>query len=138
MAARGPLPTGGSVREDGTGPSAPQPETGVFGPSATRTCSRVLTYENTEKYIKTGRNSYSMALFEFGLSCIALVVVIVIIAIIFIFVLEFVVEFLPALIVAGVVYWYTDGDVLWTIVAFVVSAIVFAGLGQTRRRRVRD
>jgi membrane protein implicated in regulation of membrane protease activity len=79
-----------------------------------------------------------MALFEFGLSCIALVVVIVIIAIIFIFVLEFVVEFLPALIVAGVVYWYTDGDVLWTIVAFVVSAIVFAGLGQTRRRRVRD
>jgi len=76
-----------------------------------------------------------MALFEFGLSCIALVVVIVIIALVFVFVLEFVVEFLPALIVAGVVYWVTGGNVLWTIVAFLVAAILFAGVGHTRRRR---
>lgn len=79
-----------------------------------------------------------MALFEFGVACIALVVVVVIIALIFVFVLEFVVEFLPALIVAGLVYYFTGGDVLWTIVAFLVSAIAFAGLGHTRRRRVRD
>ncbi len=76
-----------------------------------------------------------MALFAFDLSCIALVVVIVIIALIFIFVLEFVIEFLPSVLIAGLVYWFSGGNVIYTIVAFLVSAVFFAVIGQTRRRR---
>ena len=76
-----------------------------------------------------------MALFAFDLSCIALLVVIVIIALIFIFVLEFVIEFLPSVLIAGLVYWFSGGNVIYTIVAFLVSAVLFAVIGQTRRRR---
>jgi len=76
-----------------------------------------------------------MALFGFDLSCIALIVVIIIIALVFIFVLEFVIEFLPSVLIAGLVYWFSDGNVIYTIVAFLVSAVLFALIGQTRRSR---
>jgi hypothetical protein len=73
--------------------------------------------------------------FDFGVSCIVLLVVIIVIALIFIFVLEFVIEFLPSVLIAGLVYWFSGGNVIYTIVAFLVSAVFFAIIGSTRRRR---
>jgi hypothetical protein len=72
---------------------------------------------------------------DFGVDCIVLLVIIIVIALIFVFVLEFVIEFLPSVLIAGLVYWFSGGNVIYTIVAFLVSAILFAVIGQTRRRR---
>lgn len=95
----------------------------------------MLTRAGIKKYLFSCVILSYMALFAFDLSCIALVVVIVIIALIFIFVLEFVIEFLPSVLIAGLVYWFSGGNVIYTIVAFLVSAVFFAVIGQTRRRR---
>ena len=75
-----------------------------------------------------------MALFEFGVLCIALVIVIIVIFLVFFLMLKFVVEFFPSVIIAGLVYWFTEGDLLLTIVAFLVSALVFAIIGHLRRQ----
>jgi hypothetical protein len=71
---------------------------------------------------------------DFGVSCIVLIVIIVIIALVFIFVLEFVIEFLPAILVAGLVWYFSGGNIIYTIVAFLVTAVFFALIGHTRRR----
>ena len=48
---------------------------------------------------------------------------------------KFVIYFLPSIIVALVVFLVTSGDMGITLVAFVLSAIVFAVWGYNRRRR---
>jgi hypothetical protein len=75
-----------------------------------------------------------MALFEFGVLCIALIVVIIVIFLVFFLLLKFVVEFFPSVVIAGLVYWYTGGDLILTIVAFIASAIILAIIGHLRRR----
>lgn len=75
-----------------------------------------------------------MALFEFGVLCIALVVVIIVIFLVFFLLLKFVVEFFPSVVIAGLVYWYTTGDLVWTIIAFLASALVFGIIGHLRHQ----
>jgi len=75
-----------------------------------------------------------MALFEFGVLCIALIVVIIVIFLVFFLLLKFVFEFFPSVVIAGLVYWYTGADLILTIVAFLASAVVFGIIGHLRRR----
>ena len=65
---------------------------------------------------------------------IALVVLIVITLVILYLLLKLFVEVLPSLVVAGVVYWLSDGNVLLTIVGFIASAILFAIIWHLIRR----
>jgi uncharacterized membrane protein len=82
-------------------------------------------------------DSVALPVLEFSVGCIALIVIIVIIFLVFLFVLEFVIEFFPSVLIAGLTWWLSGGDLIWTIIAFVVSAIFFAFIGHTRRRRTR-
>ena len=53
---------------------------------------------------------------------------------VFFLVLKFIVEFFPSVLIAGLVWWFTGGDLFMTIVAFLASAVVFAIVGHYRRR----
>jgi len=75
-----------------------------------------------------------MALFELSVLCIAIVVVIIVVFLVFFLLLKFVVEFFPSVLIAGLVYWFTNGNFLLTIVAFLASALVFGIIGHLRRQ----
>ena len=75
-----------------------------------------------------------MALFDFSTTaCIVLIVVVVIILLVFILALKFVIEFFPSVIIAGLV-WYFTNDFFYTLVAFLATAVIFALIGYARRR----
>jgi hypothetical protein len=75
----------------------------------------------------------ALALPDIGTLCVVLVVVVIIVLLVFILLLKFVIEFFPSVIIAGLVWWFSR-DLLITLVAFLVSAIVFAIIGSRRRR----
>ena len=66
---------------------------------------------------------------------IALVVLIVVTLLVFYLLLKLFFEVLPSLVVAGVVYWLTDGDGLLTIVGFIASAVILGIIGHLMHRR---
>ncbi len=67
--------------------------------------------------------------------CIGIFIVILIIFFFMWMFFKFIIYFLPSIIVALVVYLVTEGDMGITLVAFVLSAILFAAWGYNRRRR---
>ena len=75
-----------------------------------------------------------MALLDFSTTaCIVLIVVVVIILLVFVLALKFVIEFFPSVIIAGLV-WYFTNDFFYTLVAFLATAVIFALIGRARRQ----
>lgn len=74
-----------------------------------------------------------MAPFDISLTaCIVLIVVVVIILLVFVLMLKFVIEFFPSLIIAGIVWFFTE-NLFYTLVAFLATAVIFALIGYARR-----
>jgi len=69
-----------------------------------------------------------------GLLCIGVIIVVLIVFFFVWLFFKFVIYFLPSIIVAIIVYFVTHGNVGLTLVAFVLSAILFAAWGYNRRR----
>ena len=67
--------------------------------------------------------------------CIGIFIVILIIFFFMWMFFKFIIYFLPSIIVALVVYLVTERNLGITLVAFVLSAIVFAAWGYNRKRR---
>ncbi len=66
--------------------------------------------------------------------CIALIVVgVIVFAVLWLF-FKVLIEFFPSVVVAGLVFWVTR-DFLLTLIAFLVSAIIFAAIGMSVRRQ---
>lgn len=73
---------------------------------------------------------------EVGAAICIIIFIVILIAFFFLWMIfKFIIYFLPSIIVALVVYLVTSGNLGITLVAFVLSAIVFAAWGYNRRRR---
>jgi hypothetical protein len=69
--------------------------------------------------------------------CIAIIVIVLVVFFFIWLAFKFIIYFLPSIIVAILVYLVTGGNLGLTVVAFVLSAIIFAAWGWSRRREVR-
>ena len=69
-----------------------------------------------------------------ALACVAIVIIIIIVFLFLWLFLKLVFAFFPSIIVALIVFLITQNWVL-ALVAFVVSALIFAAMGADRRRR---
>ena len=65
-------------------------------------------------------------------ACVIIIIVIIVIFLILWFLFKFIVAFFPSLVVALVVYLITQNWIL-TLVAFVLTALIFAAVGDRRR-----
>jgi len=73
---------------------------------------------------------------ELGAALCIIILIVVLIAFFFIWMIfKFIIYFLPSIIVAVLVYLVTGGDVGLTVGAFILSAIIFAVWGYSRKRR---
>ena len=67
--------------------------------------------------------------------CLAAIVIVIIIFLILWFLFKFTVAFFPSIIVALIIWWVSGGNWLYALIAFVVSALIFAAVGSDRRKR---
>jgi hypothetical protein len=72
-----------------------------------------------------------------GLLCIAIIIIVLVVFFFIWLVFKFIIYFLPSIIVAILVYLVTGGNIGLTVVAFVLSAIIFAAWGWSRKREYR-
>lgn len=87
-------------------------------------------------YVRTAVTPQMTSIPDFGVAiCIGLFIIILIIFFFMWMFFKFIIYFLPSIIVALVVYLVTDYNLGITLVAFVLSAILFAAWGYNRRRR---
>jgi hypothetical protein len=70
-------------------------------------------------------------------ACIALIVIVVIAFLVVWLFFKILIEFFPSVVVALIVFLISR-DFLLTLVAFLLSAILFAAIGVSRRRRRRE
>jgi hypothetical protein len=68
-----------------------------------------------------------------GLICIAIIIIVLIVFFFIWMIFKFIIYFLPSIIVSIIVYLIT-GNWGYTLVAFVLSAIIFAVWGYNRKR----
>ena len=67
--------------------------------------------------------------------CIAVIIIVFIIFLVLWFLFKFVLAFFPSIVVALIVYFVTGGSWLLALIAFVISALIFAAVGSERRRQ---
>jgi hypothetical protein len=72
-----------------------------------------------------------------GLLCIAIIIIVLVVFFFIWLVFKFIIYFLPSIIVAALVFFVTNGNWGYTAVAFVLSAIIFAAWGYSRKRDYR-
>ena len=68
------------------------------------------------------------------MACVAIVVVIVIIFLVLWLFFKVLFAFFPSIVVAVIVFFVTGGNWVYALIAFVLSAIIFAAVGANRRR----
>ncbi len=68
------------------------------------------------------------------MACLAIVVVIVIIFLVLWLFFKVLFAFFPSIVVAVIVFFVTGGNWVYALIAFVLSAIIFAAVGANRRR----
>ncbi len=68
------------------------------------------------------------------MACVAIIVVIIIIFLILWLFFKVLFAFFPSIVVAVIVFFVTDGNWVYALAAFVLSAIIFAVIGANRRR----
>jgi hypothetical protein len=79
-----------------------------------------------------------VSLGELGaLICIGIIIVVLIVFFFVWLFFKFVIYFFPSIIVAILVFFVTDGNLVFTGLAFVLSAIIFAAWGWNRKRDYR-
>ena len=67
-----------------------------------------------------------MALLGIGLTLAALIIIIIIGIVIIGLILGVIIHLLPALIVAGIVWFISGGNLMWTVLAFLAVIILMA------------
>jgi hypothetical protein len=68
------------------------------------------------------------------MACVAIIIIIVIIFFVLWLFFKFLFAFFPSIVVAVIVYLVTGGNWVYAVIAFVVSALIFAAMGANRRR----
>lgn len=67
--------------------------------------------------------------------CLAAIVIVVIIFLVLWFLFKFTIAFFPSIIVAVIIWWVSGGNWLYALIAFALSALVFAAVGSDRRKQ---
>ena len=68
------------------------------------------------------------------MACAAIIIVVIIIFLVIWLFFRVLFAFFPSVVVAIIVFFVTDGNWVYALVAFVLSAILFAAIGASRRR----
>ncbi len=68
------------------------------------------------------------------MACVAIIVVIIVIFLVLWLFFKVLFAFFPSIVVAVIVFFVTEGNWVYALVAFVLSAIIFAAVGANRRR----
>ncbi len=68
------------------------------------------------------------------MACVAVIVVIVVIFLVLWLFFKVLFAFFPSIVVAVIVFFVTGGNWVYALIAFVVSALIFAAMGANRRR----
>ncbi len=68
------------------------------------------------------------------MACVAIIVVIIVIFLVLWLFFKVLFAFFPSIVVAIIVFFVTDGNWVYALIAFVVSALVFAAMSANRRR----